>query len=246
MKKFVFGVTLLVFCLTAAVCFAAPGYDDQLGVIAANSGLWKQTDEFGSWGFTVTDLDQNGRLEIISASTQGTGMYTLIKIFEVSDEGNTLTEITQDRPEYESSPDIMYQQVQRFYDPESGHYYYIFNDFIRNGFAENYQKKLAVSLEDGVWKETPLAVKSTIYTDAEHFTVTAKDADGNDITEEQFEQAEKTTFSQCESDAVCLEWIMTDTESFAALGTDELLSMLQTAGNPVCPEQLEETASPSL
>ena len=73
MKKIIFSVVLFILPAVFMAVSAAPEVNDQLDLIAANADLWKQDVEFGLWGFTVTDLDHNGRLEIISASVQGTG-----------------------------------------------------------------------------------------------------------------------------------------------------------------------------
>lgn len=227
MKKYLMiFVMCLIFCLPAAV-FAAPGYPEQLELIAENADLWKQEMEYGQWGYTVTDLDLNGRLEIISASLQGTGMYTYVQIFEVDPDGTALIEIPQDRPDYESAPDIMLETASAFYDPESNLYYYIFTDFIRNGYAENYENKRAVYLEEGIWKEIRLAQKATIFSDIENFTVTFTDPEGKEISEDVYENAENTRFSGYEKGILWLNWNMTDKETFAKTDKTELRSSLE-------------------
>lgn len=227
MKKYLMILIIaLAVCLPAAV-FAVPGYYEQLDLIAENADLWKQEMEYGSWGYTVTDLDQNGRLEIISASLQGTGMYTIIKIFEINPEGTALTEVLQDRPDYESSPDIMLDSASAFYDPDTQVYYYIFTDFIRNGFAESYQNKRAIWLEEGIWKELPLANRTTICTDIESCTDSFTDPEGNEISEDGYEIAENTRFTGYEKGILRLNWNMTNTETFAQTSVKELRSTLE-------------------
>ncbi|WP_333652141.1 hypothetical protein [Lacrimispora sp.] len=53
--------------------------ENQLHIIAENSSIWLNNTEDGASGFAVTDLDHNGRLEIIFSSLQGTGFYSYIK-----------------------------------------------------------------------------------------------------------------------------------------------------------------------
>ena len=51
--------------------------DDQKRILEENRSLWAFTDPFESpWFYTFTDLDCNGRTEVIAATTQGTGIYT--------------------------------------------------------------------------------------------------------------------------------------------------------------------------
>ena len=53
-------------------------YGSQLQLIADNTAVWMGDTELIAEPFfyAVTDLDQNGRLEIIQSSCQGTGLYT--------------------------------------------------------------------------------------------------------------------------------------------------------------------------
>ncbi len=237
-KESYFFVFVLVFCLTAAVS-ADQNFDQQLGLIADHADLWKQEFDYIHWGYTVTDLDHNGRLEIISASLQGTGMYTYIQMFEVNEDGTGLEEVRQDRPAEDSAPDIMVDRVPVYHDPDSGADYYIFMDMIRNGFAELYENTRAVRLEDGVWKEEMLALKSTVYSDEEHFTETLTDADGNAITQEQYESIAENRFPAFERGEYCFVWNMTSVEDFNGLSGDALVESLSRCAVPVCPPVAE-------
>lgn len=236
MKKIFLMLTLCCLLLPAALVSAAPdNFTEQLSVIADSKDLWKQEEVFGVWGYTVTDLDRNGRLEIISASVQGTGFYTLIMIFEVSEDGSGLSEVMQNRPPYDSSPDILVQNVPFYFDRQNGRYLYIFDDIIRNGMAEYYENKRAVYLENGIWEELPLANKATIYTDAEHYTITCTDASGAAISEGQYDAAAENAFGNLEKSEGCFSWAMTDVESFSTISRDALLASLAGTFDPACP-----------
>ncbi len=239
MKRNVFFFFLLLaLCGTAVVVSAAPGYHEQLALIADHADVWKQDDEFVPlWGYIVTDLDQNGRLEIISASLQGTGMYTYMNVFEVSEDGNSLNEVVQDRPEYDSAPDVMTDKVKGYYEEQADRYYYIFIDMIRNGYAEYYENKRAVYLEDGIWKEIPLAYKTVLYSDPDHFTETFEDAERSTISEEDYDNADGLHFADIKPAEVCLNWQMTERDDFNALDRDSLLASLDASASPVCPEE---------
>ena len=234
-KSIVLWICVILFCLSAAPAIGAPGYYEQLDLIAENASLWKQTEVFGLWGYAVTDLDQNGRLEIISASVQGTGFYTLILIYEVNEAGNGLTEIRQAREEFASSPDIIVDSVPVYFDPESGVYYYIFDDMIRNGYAEVYENKRAVFLKDGVWNEIPLASKATLYTDAEHYSISFTDPGGAPISGDQYNSAADAMFGTLEKTDFCFGWNMTEPDNFALLDRESIAGTLRDSSSPVCP-----------
>ena len=53
--------------------------DEQIDLIVNNYSMWtmKTDDDTNKpYSYVVTDLDQNGRLEIIASTCQGTGIYT--------------------------------------------------------------------------------------------------------------------------------------------------------------------------
>ena len=228
MKKMFFLLFVFLTVFVVLPITAAPETDAQIDLIAANSSLWKQDVEFGNWGYTVTDLDHNGRLEIISASVQGTGFYTYILAYEVSADGTGLTELIG--PEFKtgnSAPDIMVSEVPVFYDKKDGRYYYIFDDMIRNGMAEYYENKRAVSIFDGAWTETYMAYKTTLYTDAEHYSMDCRDANNNTITESQYNSIAETVYANLEQGKAEFNWIITDNDEFSTLSTAQIAEKLR-------------------
>lgn len=235
MKKFLLMSLFIVLLLSVSVVYGVPGYYAQIDLIAANTERWKQDVEFGLWGFVVTDLDQNGRLEIISCSVQGTGFYSFINAYEVNEDGTGLNDLMADLAlRTDSSPDIMVGKTTSFFDKENFRYYYIFDDFIRNGMAEYYENKRAVTLNDGKWIEIPLASKSTIFTDEEHSSVSFLDSEGKEISESQYNAIPKIVFGNLEAGEICFNWVMTENDEFASLSTQQLTDKLKDAGNGIC------------
>ena len=235
MKKFIPWLSVLFILLTALAAAAAPeNFSEQLNVIADNRDLWKQEEVFGMWGYIVTDLDNNGKLEIISASVQGSGFYTYLKAFEVNDESSALTEIMQNRPPYDSAPEILIQKVPTYFDRSNSRYLYIFDDITRNGMSEYYENKRAIYLENGTWEEISLAYRTTIYTDADHYTITCTDASGAAISESQYDTAAQSAYSTLEANETCLNWAMTDVDGFNAMSKEALLEALEASASPEC------------
>ena len=228
MKKLIILLFVLVTFIAVLPVSAAPEIETQISLIAENSSLWKQDVEFGNWGYTVTDLDHNGRLEIISASVQGTGFYTYILAYEVSEDGNGLTELYgPDFKTGDSAPDIMVSEIPVFHDEKEGRYYYIFDDMIRNGMAEYYENKRAVSIADGKWAETYLAFKTTLYTDAEHYSMDCRDVNNNTITESQYNGIAETVYADLEQSKAEFNWIITDNDEFSTLNTAQIAEKLR-------------------
>lgn len=73
-------------------------FEDQIKLLADSQSQWQQPEEPGTpYYYAVTDLDRNGRLEILAMSTQGTGVFTYGKIYEVNNSGSALAECSLGR-----------------------------------------------------------------------------------------------------------------------------------------------------
>lgn len=128
-----------------------PTAQEQIRLLINQAERWKQVDESGSslFYYAVTDLDWNGRLEIIAASTQGTGIFTYGTMYEVSEDYTSVQACVMPCGEGEALPEIIMNFVPAAFDPATGTYYYIFKDDYRNGAAEYGQAIMPLSLHNG-------------------------------------------------------------------------------------------------
>ena len=111
--------------------------DQQRALIMDHYDLWAETWSYGEdWFYTITDLDHNGRLEVITASLQGSGLYTYADIWEVREDFSGIAECTDSLGEGEAYPDIITEAASCFHDEASGLYWYLFDDVARSGMAE--------------------------------------------------------------------------------------------------------------
>ena len=139
----------------AATMEAAPDYSSQIQLIAQQQPQWDQTVLDGVlpsyyFHYAVTDLDWNGRLEILAMSTQGTGIFTYGTFYQVSQDLTQLEPCAIVGDDGYSLPELIMDFVPAGYDPESGTYYYVFKDDFRVGAAEYGQVMMPLSLKDGV------------------------------------------------------------------------------------------------
>lgn len=120
-------------------------YDTQADVILANYEQWKTVSEYAMYNYyTVSDLDQDGLLEINCSCTMGTGIFTQWRIFEVKEGLDGLVMIAEDP---ENAPDgfISLEAEENdstapkigYFDPEEKTFYYILQDVWRAGFESN-------------------------------------------------------------------------------------------------------------
>ena len=107
----------------------------QLELIGANRSQWESAGQSEQTYCAVTDLDGNGRLEIFTACTQGSGLFTYGKLFEVSSGFDTLNECLFNISEGESIPEVTLSATDKYSDPETGLNYYVFYDTTKDGAA---------------------------------------------------------------------------------------------------------------
>ena len=188
---------------------SASSEEAQLTLIAQNASLWLGDTSFGdTYQYAVTDLDQNGRLEILASSLQGTGLYTYSTFHEVNETMDSLDSCPMTGlSEGDSQPDIQVSQAGGRFDPASGVRYYLFIDLLRNGAAEQYEFLHALSLSEGTVRIQPLGGAS--YLTAEDGTVSASYAlaDGTAIDEADFLTLSEDAFPGCEPFQASFCWI---------------------------------------
>lgn len=127
-------------------------YDNQLQLIVDSATTWIGDTEQSAepYFYAVTDLDQNGWLEIIQSSCQGTGLYTYTNLWEVGPNETEIVPCQFPIADGGSQPDIITDPDTVYFDEVRDCYFYIFRDDIRNGAAEHYQSQVDFSLQDGV------------------------------------------------------------------------------------------------
>lgn len=150
---------------TAETTLAAPSYEEQIKLLTHTQSQWQQQQEPGViYHYTVTDLDWNGRLEILAMSSWGTGIFTYGDIFEVNEDGTSLMECSLPFGDGEL-PEMICDFVPAAFDPADGTYYYLFRDDLKNGYAEHYQSIQAIHLKNGVISSNTLGRMSLVAAD---------------------------------------------------------------------------------
>lgn len=183
----------------------------QIRLIAESSDLWQADDEMDWWGYAVTDLDQNGRLELISSETHGTGMFTTTRIWEVSEDMASLLPCETDEhcgPIFEarSEMDTKSYIIPTYYDAATGKYWYILDGFVKDGAFRHYEDKRTISLSHGAFSGSFLAFRETLWDESgEH--ISCRDGDENIITEDDYEHIADQYFQNHEGGTTTIKWV---------------------------------------
>lgn len=139
-------------------------YSDQIDTIVRNKEIWcfvrlddgeDYEEEYGAnesdYYYWITDMDQNGYLEVISSSTTGNGSYFYNQYFEVSQDGKSLIKLKTD--EWEDAPAadlwLVGEYSQGYYDVKTGTYHYPQIDHTHGSASDTSDAQLDVVLSDG-------------------------------------------------------------------------------------------------
>ncbi len=161
MKKII--AICLAFCMVlglAACGESAPKLDPasnegQLKTIADSKDVWYNSDAMHL--YAVTDLDENGRLEMIASQVEGSGQFSSNHFYEVSEDFTSLQPVEYTYGMEHSEPDLGGLTRLRCY-RIPGDNVYIVNDVIRLNADEVYDvqdyiclKNGSVNVEDLAW-----------------------------------------------------------------------------------------------
>ena len=179
----------------------------QIEYLFNNFNTFKQAESADAkWSYAVTDLDHNGRLELLAASVQGDGRYTHVMAWEVGTDLASAAPIQVNVPEDESFPDILTDSADTFYNQVSNTWIYMFYDNIVFSADEAYYAKCAVKLADDGLSFQQLAIQHNQA--AGGIVNTAyMDNSGNAITGEQYNAAGTEGPAELIKSSTNFEWV---------------------------------------
>ena len=159
----------------------------QLEVFAANKDVWNM-NEYNPliFNYAVYDIDNDGKLELITSANAGTGLYSENHFYITDDIFTEIQELPQEYYEEYSELDIVgYDDGIAYMDGNV--IYYPASDYTRNGAAESYSADGAYYLKDGIVYSAIFRSENTLWTDEDNYEQTLYDAEGNEITQEAWE-----------------------------------------------------------
>lgn len=188
--------------------------DRQLSVIWENRSLWEKEDLADAWCYAVTDLDSNGRLELVSSFTQGTGHFVTTRLFEVNADHTGLVSI-ENVNEYGENIILTsgYQSsglesVPSFYDSATDTYYYIQRNTVKVSSLEYCEGTSAVSFRQGQLSRESLAFKTTSYSEGGvPLPDTYQNAAGESISEAEYASIAETLYQGMDVRVAYIRWL---------------------------------------
>lgn len=173
---------------------------DQVKLIAENRELWLVTDasQADAMMYAVSDIDENGRLELIASVTEGTGMFSTSYFYEVSEDFAALEPVTKMYGTNYSEPDISWNDSFRCYKGELGNFI-VSMDQTMNGYAERYYSQDFLLLREGTVDAATIAYCMVLAEDsngdgepelhAYYYAAGGSGGDDEEISSEQYATA---------------------------------------------------------
>ena len=167
--------------------------EKQLEILEANRASWEFREPYESpWFYAFTDLDLNGRLEVMAASTQGSGVFTYVNFYEVRADGSGVDNLYHANVEIEGPddwPEIVLDRLPCYYDAAAGRYYYPCEGVTHDGYAHQYYSWQALCLKDGVADWELIASKNVNWDENGSDTTECRDAQGTVISQQDYDSA---------------------------------------------------------
>jgi hypothetical protein len=222
MKKMLVAILFICICflLPSGICMAeettspvlpdVPNAEQQYQLLMEQHEKWEfKGSDYSPWWYTFTDLDHNGRMEVIVNSIPGSMHLTYSHCYEVNESLNGITSCLSE----DQNNDIF--QIQRelpcYYDASSDLYFYI-NEHSFNISGAMHQQIMtdAITLHNGYLESFRLRYKEAKYDNYgesnEVLTLLLKDGDGNIITEDEYNTLIDRRFAVMKKSTLPLTW----------------------------------------
>lgn len=202
--------------------------EEQIALFVVNREQWIPTESYYvPISYALTDLDQNGRLELWRTVCMGTGVFSYNACWEVAPNFDGIVSCDEIFNGESSQIDMGYSTATAFYDKTSGVYYHIGTDYLREGWMHNATAKYAISLQDGqLVQELLCEMLCTNYEDGTQ-EINCYDINGEGITAEEFETYEYSAFSHLHSMSVTFGWQLVYEEEVNDLDADQWHRILE-------------------
>lgn len=196
--------------------------EDQCALIARERESWLPEEEwyYQPYSYVVTDLDQNGRLELLRSVCEGSGNYTMTDVYEVSEDGKSLNRYYNSMGEGGSQADLIVGKTSVYYNEESGIYTYLFLDYMRAGWEWNGEEYRAISLEDEMLMEKLIVGVSNEYDMEGNCTSMYYNAVGEIIDEAGYNAAVAEYFADCVEMEAIFAWMNYDSDEALAMDAE--------------------------
>ena len=179
--------------------------ETQLKVIADNYSQWNRliTGYVPRTTFMVSDINNNGRLELILSGTYGTGMVSENYVFEVNKDNTGLIECSFMT---ENAPDLQFDDSAAVY-LVNGNYMIACADGNPHGVMENHVTSQTMSLQNTDIVVEELGSASVYFSPNGPTREEYYDKDGNSISKDEYDGLFDSTYSGYPKGVMKFNWV---------------------------------------
>lgn len=218
-------------------------YTNQFDLIINNQSTWMLNKDIAGdiSGYCITDLDNNGLLEVIVSTISGSARFNTSTIYEVTSDLNDIKEVEWPSVEGGSGINIMKDNIDCYIDSSSNTYYYIFESTLKSNIYDYTEVISSLSLKNNLITEKSLASKTVTSTEdintdkIPEQTTVYTDANGNTISNEDYDLITTNTFgSNYDKATATFKWVSysyDDYDNFLNLSNDEIKKLLNESFN---------------
>ena len=209
--------------------------EEQIDIFAKGVEQWSNNGDQTIW-FAVADMNMDNQLELITDSIQGSGRFAYNEYYVVDTNGSMKALEQEERfglylsTYYPSEDGVIAAPV--YYDVDNTRYYSIQGTGVR-GTPTSFRYSLC-----GLWIENE-AVKEEYLGSRQHdtedvygeWTITYEDAEGNVITEEEFDTLAKKKFSGLQEMQMIWKWQTVPLEELQGISEEDVEELLMDSYN---------------
>lgn len=190
-------------------------YASQVQTLYDNRQTWEFTDgcykipggdtiDFDEYGYAVTDLDNDGNIEIFASGFAGSGRFSTSLVYEYDDEKGVIMWDTSNLAYNDSEPDFITKILTNDpkldgklllagFESEDNDGLYLVADYEVYGATGGKTSYLKLSVNDNAITSELISSETTEYT-----TVKYADEDGNDVSFDSFTGLIRMAFYNCD------------------------------------------------
>ncbi len=226
---------MLSFC-TAAFAAEAPSAESQINTLFSSFASMKQPGP-DIWSYAVTDLDHNGRLELLAACMKGADRRTSLLAWEVTPDGTAVAQI----PTSGAYPDVIKGSADTYHNLADGTWAYQFDDVAPHAAADLAENKCTVQLKDGKLSFSAFANK-LISAQAGQSPISYFNGAGQAITPEDYNAAAANAFASSAKSSTCFDWFLV-TDAGSATRFSDSYAIFSGSVMPAWPEDAAAKAA---
>ncbi len=182
---------------------------NQVHVIMENRSTWDRDEmDMDTIGYLVTDLDHNGRLEILVSRFGGTGLFTYTDGYEVNEAKDGIARIEKSWIEGQSEQDLMMRDsVPMYTKGVDAPKWYVFEDLTRDQ-QWDFRSKEALSLQHGLWVVQLISSEGVEHKDDGTSRAVYNDCNGKQVSKKAYDKQEQKVFKKYEKKEVRMPWLI--------------------------------------